>query len=93
MTKENKYCDDDSKIWTINCNGKEIRPSFVSGKNAMHDKFPELNFEEDGKEFILQFENGSDLVGCRDSGKDFTAYVCNLNRTKRIKATVKHQKL
>lgn len=93
MTKENKYCDDDSKIWIITCKGKETAPKFVSGRNANRDKFPELNFEQDGKEFILQFENSSDLVGCRDSGRSFSAYVCNLNRNKRIHAIVRHQKI
>lgn len=92
MTKENKYCDDDSKTWVVICNGKESTPKFISAKNAHHERFPELNFESDEKEFIVQFENFSDLYACRDSGKELNIHVCNLNRTKRIQGTIKHVK-
>lgn len=88
--KENKYCDDDQKEWIINCNGKESKPRFVSAKNAVLEKFPEINFEADDKEFIVQFANISDLVACRDCGKEFDVHVTNLNRSKRIPATIKH---
>lgn len=93
MTKENKYCDDDSKQWIVNCNGKESKPIFISAKNGSHEKFPELNFEADEKEFIIQFENLSDLYACRDSGKTLNVYVTNLNRTRRIKATIQFKKI
>ncbi|MNL00006.1 hypothetical protein D3C87_1204240 [compost metagenome] len=91
--KENKYCDDEDKVWIINCNGKESKPQFVSAKNASNERFPELNFEDQEKEFIVQFANLSDLVGCRDCGKPFNVHVTNLNRTKRIPATIKHEKI
>lgn len=92
MTKENKYCDDDSKTWIIICNGKESRPEFISAKNANRDVFPELNFKSEDKEFIVQFSNSTDLLACRDSGKEFDAHVTNLNRSKRIKAKVRHER-
>lgn len=92
MTKENKYCDDYSKIWIVTCNGKESQPKFLSARNANREVAPELNFESDEKEFIVQFDNLSDLVACRDCGKPFDIHVTNLNRTKRIKGTIKHVK-
>lgn len=91
-SKANKYCDDETKVWVINCNGKESSPAFVSARNANLERCPELNFEADEKEFIVQFANLSDLVACRDCGKDFDVHVTNLNRTKRIKATIRHEK-
>lgn len=92
MTKENKYCDDENKRWVVECNGKESTPKFISGRNAVLEKFPEINFEDEGKEFIVQFDNISDLVACRDCGKTFKVHVTNLNRTKRIPATIRHEK-
>lgn len=92
MTKENKYCDDYSKIWIITSNEKDFIPSFVSSKNASREAYPELNFQHEEKEFIIQFENLSDLVACRDNGKEYAVRMFDLNRSKFKKVTIKHQK-
>lgn len=92
MTKENCYCDDPNKVWKIIYKGISFDGTFVSAKNARREIFPELNFEAEGKEFIVQFDNFTDLWAARDTGNYTDCHVTNLNRSKRIKGVIKNIK-
>lgn len=91
MTKENLYCDNPDKVWVVTYGGNTFTPLLVSAKNGKRETYPELNFEANEKEFIVQFDNFTDLYACRDSGVEVNIHVTNLNRTKRIKGTISHQ--
>lgn len=93
MTKQNHYCDDPRKEWIVTYNGITFAASLVSTRNAQKMTFPELNLDYAGKEFIIQFDNATDLIAARDSGRVLDINVVNLKRSKRIPGTIIHKQI
>lgn len=91
MTKDNFYCDDPRKQWIVSYNGNTFSASFVSARNAQRMVAPELNFQANDKEFIIQFDNATDMIAARDSGKPVDINVVSLNRNKRIPGNIIHK--
>lgn len=91
MTKDNFYCDDPRKQWIVSYNGNTFAASFVSARNAQRMVTPELNFQANDKEFIIQFDNASDLIAARDASRIVDINVVSLKRNKRIPGTIIHK--
>lgn len=90
MTKENGYLDDERKHWVVSYNDNTFVAEFVSARNSFKQVAPEINFVANDKEFIVQFNNSTDLIAARDSQHIVNVHVLPLKRSKRIPATIVH---
>lgn len=91
MTKEDYFCDNPLREWVVSYGGNTFVASYVSARNARRELFPELNLEANGKEFIVQFDNFTDIAAARDTGKELHMHVMNLSKTKRVLGEIKHR--
>lgn len=92
MKEEKHYLDDPAKDWIVTYNGNTFPASFVSARNALRMVMPEINFQANDVEFIIQFANSTDLIAARDSGRAVDINVLNLKRNKRIPGAIIHRK-